>query len=115
MPLLCGNARTGVRGKCLPLVSQTRHPFLSRMGFARLAENTIRKAQGKGEHEKLTAVEKIFSSSVGGALGTWNQPIEVVRVEVGSFVRRRYCHSGVNCYYRCSPWPSRRRPTAHKR
>lgn len=52
------------------------------MGFARLAETTIRNVKGKGENEKLTAAEKIFSSSVGGALATWNQPIEVVRVEV---------------------------------
>ena len=52
------------------------------MGFARLAESSIRKAQGKSENDKLSAVEKIFSSTVGGALATWNQPIEVVRVEV---------------------------------
>lgn len=53
-----------------------------RMGFARLAEDTIRKVRGKGETEKLGAVEKILSSSIGGALATWNQPIEVIRVEV---------------------------------
>lgn len=54
----------------------------SSMGFARLAESTIRKMQGKGENDKLTAPEKILSSTIGGALATWNQPIEVVRVEV---------------------------------
>lgn len=52
------------------------------MGFARLAESTIRKAQGKSESDKLSPLEKIASSSIGGALATWNQPIEVVRVEV---------------------------------
>jgi hypothetical protein len=52
------------------------------MGFARLAESMIRKAQGKSESDKLSALEKIAASSVGGALATWNQPIEVVRVEV---------------------------------
>jgi len=52
------------------------------MGFARLAESSIRKAQGKSENDKLSALEKIAASSVGGALATWNQPIEVVRVEV---------------------------------
>lgn len=52
------------------------------MGFARLAESTIRKAQGKSENDKLSALEKIAASSIGGALATWNQPIEVVRVEV---------------------------------
>ena len=52
------------------------------MGFARLAESSIRQMRGKGENEKLTALEKISASTVGGALATWNQPIEVVRVEV---------------------------------
>lgn len=52
------------------------------MGFARLAESTIRSVKGKGENDKLTPLEKIASSSIGGALATWNQPIEVVRVEV---------------------------------
>ena len=52
------------------------------MGFARLADSSIRKIKGKGEDDKLSALEKIASSSIGGALATWNQPIEVVRVEV---------------------------------
>lgn len=59
----------------------------SRMGFARLAETTIRKVKGKTETEKLSALEKIFSSTVGGALATWNQPIEVVRVEMQSMAK----------------------------
>jgi len=59
----------------------------SRMGFARLTETMIRNVKGKGENEKLTALEKIFSSTVGGALATWNQPIEVVRVEMQSMVK----------------------------
>lgn len=52
------------------------------MGFARLAEDSIRKIRGQGETEKLGAFDKILASSIGGALATWNQPIEVVRVEV---------------------------------
>lgn len=56
----------------------------SRMGFARLAESSIRKAQGKSENDKLSALEKIAASTIGGALATWNQPIEVVRVEMQS-------------------------------
>ncbi|KIP12405.1 hypothetical protein PHLGIDRAFT_97684 [Phlebiopsis gigantea 11061_1 CR5-6] len=56
----------------------------SRMGFARLAESTIRQVKGKGENDKLSPLEKIASSSIGGALATWNQPIEVVRVEMQS-------------------------------
>jgi hypothetical protein len=52
------------------------------MGFARLAETGIRKVRGKSEHDTLGAMDKILASSVGGALATWNQPIEVIRVEV---------------------------------
>ena len=52
------------------------------MGFARLAEDTIRKIRGKGEADKLAPLDKILASSIGGALATWNQPIEVIRVEV---------------------------------
>lgn len=52
------------------------------MGFARLAEQSIRKARGKAEGEKLGAMDRILASTIGGALGCWNQPIEVVRVEV---------------------------------
>ncbi|PPQ67040.1 hypothetical protein CVT26_009937 [Gymnopilus dilepis] len=59
----------------------------SRMGFARLAEDVIRKVRGKGETEKLGAMDKILASSVGGALATWNQPIEVVRVEMQSMAK----------------------------
>lgn len=57
-----------------------KHP--PSMGFARLAEDSIRKIRGKGENEKLGAFDKIIASSIGGALATWNQPIEVIRVEV---------------------------------
>lgn len=56
--------------------------WASRMGFARLAEQWIRKARGVGEKDKLAPLDKIAASSLGGALGCWNQPIEVVRVEV---------------------------------
>lgn len=52
------------------------------MGFARLAEDGIRKYRGKKAGDSLGAADKIFASAVGGALATWNQPIEVVRVEV---------------------------------
>ncbi|KAI6108470.1 mitochondrial carrier [Pisolithus croceorrhizus] len=59
----------------------------SRMGFARLAENSIRKARGKDENEKLGTLDKIIASTIGGALATWNQPIEVVRVEMQSMAK----------------------------
>jgi hypothetical protein len=56
----------------------------SRMGFARLAETSLRRFKGIKEGEKLGALDKILASTVGGALATWNQPIEVVRVEVSA-------------------------------
>ncbi|KAI9461790.1 mitochondrial carrier [Boletus coccyginus] len=59
----------------------------SRMGFARLAETMIRNVRGKGEQDKLGAVDKILASSIGGALATWNQPIEVIRVEMQSMAK----------------------------
>ncbi|KAF9455057.1 mitochondrial carrier [Macrolepiota fuliginosa MF-IS2] len=59
----------------------------SRMGFARLAETMIRKVRGKGENDSLSAFEKISASTFGGALATWNQPIEVVRVEMQSMAK----------------------------
>lgn len=51
------------------------------IGLARLAETSIQRARGK-EGQSLGAFDKILSSSIGGALATWNQPIEVIRVEV---------------------------------
>jgi len=59
----------------------------SRMGFARLAESSIRNLRGKGENDKIGALDKILASSIGGALATWNQPIEVVRVEMQSMAK----------------------------
>jgi hypothetical protein len=56
----------------------------SRFGLSRLAEQGIRKASGKSETEKLAAWEKILASSLGGGLSAWNQPIEVIRVEMQS-------------------------------
>jgi len=52
------------------------------MGFARLAEAPVRQMSGKKDGEKLNAMERVACSSIGGALATWNQPIEVIRVEV---------------------------------
>ncbi|KAL2013404.1 hypothetical protein VTN00DRAFT_929 [Thermoascus crustaceus] len=56
----------------------------SRFGFSRLAETAIRKVTNKEEGEKLNAFEKILSSTLGGGLSAWNQPIEVIRVEMQS-------------------------------
>ncbi|QRV90828.1 mitochondrial carrier protein [Ceratobasidium sp. AG-Ba] len=53
----------------------------SRIGFARLVESSIRKVKGKAEGDKL---DLFAQRDIGGALATWNQPIEVVRVEMQS-------------------------------
>lgn len=67
-------------------------PICCRMGFARLAEDSIRKVRGKKDGESLGAIDKIIASSIGGALATWNQPIEVVRVEVKKKLTRCLRH-----------------------
>ncbi|KAL4402182.1 Mitochondrial DNA replication protein Yhm2 [Malassezia pachydermatis] len=64
----------------------------SRMGFARLAESPVRKLSGKNESEKLSAMERILCSTIGGALSTWNQPIEVIRVEMQSMSKAASQH-----------------------
>jgi len=56
----------------------------SRFGLSRLAEQGIRKVSGKEEGSKLNAWEKILASGLGGGLSAWNQPIEVIRVEMQS-------------------------------
>ncbi|KAI9053892.1 hypothetical protein LZ554_002837 [Drepanopeziza brunnea f. sp. 'monogermtubi'] len=56
----------------------------SRFGLSRLAEQGIRKLAGKDDSVKLNAWEKILASSLGGGLSAWNQPIEVIRVEMQS-------------------------------
>ncbi|GAA6005671.1 hypothetical protein JCM10207_005290 [Rhodosporidiobolus poonsookiae] len=59
----------------------------SRMGFARLVEQSIRSARGVPEGKKLDTLDRVAASTVGGALGCWNQPIEVVRVEMQSMAK----------------------------
>ncbi|KAI1825103.1 mitochondrial dicarboxylate carrier protein [Xylaria intraflava] len=56
----------------------------SRFGLSRLAEQGIRRVTGKEHGEKLSVAEKILSSTIGGGLSAWNQPIEVIRVEMQS-------------------------------
>jgi hypothetical protein len=77
------------------------------MGFARLTESAIRKVRGQGENDKQGAMDKIFASSIGGALATWNQPIEVVRVEVWTVVDSPLCL--LITFPRCNPWRRTRR------
>lgn len=56
----------------------------SRFGLSRLAEGWIRNATGKKDGDKLAVWEKILASALGGGLSAWNQPIEVIRVEMQS-------------------------------
>ena len=56
----------------------------SRFGLSRLAESGIRRVTGKEEGQKLSSMEKILASGIGGGLSAWNQPIEVIRVEMQS-------------------------------
>ncbi|EFE40568.1 hypothetical protein TRV_04703 [Trichophyton verrucosum HKI 0517] len=56
----------------------------SRFGLSRLAEIGIRKVSGKEDGQKLNSFEKIAASTIGGGLSAWNQPIEVIRVEMQS-------------------------------
>jgi len=56
----------------------------SRFGLSRVAENGIRKMMNKDHGESLSVVEKISASAIGGGLSAWNQPIEVIRVEMQS-------------------------------
>ncbi|KAF2478658.1 mitochondrial DNA replication protein YHM2 [Neohortaea acidophila] len=57
----------------------------SRFGLSRVAENSIRSFTGKTDtSQKLSVPEKILASAIGGGLSAWNQPIEVVRVEMQS-------------------------------
>ncbi|KAI9246903.1 mitochondrial carrier domain-containing protein [Phascolomyces articulosus] len=62
--------------------------WASRFGFARWAQDTIiRVRYGEDSNMKPTAVDRVLSSMVGGALSCWNQPIEVIRVELQSQVK----------------------------
>lgn len=56
----------------------------SRFGLSRLVEGAIRNVTKKEEGQKLNAWEKILASGLGGGLSAWNQPIEVIRVEMQS-------------------------------
>lgn len=87
----------------------------SRFGLSRLAETVLRNLTGKEEGQKLSALEKIAASGIGGGLSAWNQPIEVIRVEmqsktedpnrpknltVGKTLRYIYSQNGLRGLYR---------------
>ncbi|KAI9713369.1 MAG: Mitochondrial DNA replication protein yhm2 [Candelaria pacifica] len=87
----------------------------SRFGLSRLAEQGIRNVTGKEDGQRLGNFEKILASGLGGGLSAWNQPIEVIRVEmqskaddpnrpknltVGKTLRYIYSTSGIKGLYR---------------
>ncbi|KAK5118663.1 Mitochondrial DNA replication protein yhm2 [Meristemomyces frigidus] len=87
----------------------------SRFGLSRVAESQIRSFTGKSDASPLSVGEKILASALGGGLSAWNQPIEVVRVEmqskkedpnrpkkmtVGNTFRYIYSTNGVKGLYR---------------
>ncbi|KAI8338977.1 mitochondrial carrier domain-containing protein [Chlamydoabsidia padenii] len=63
--------------------------WASRFGITRFTQESIAKARygdSADATKNLTAVDKALASMVGGALSCWNQPIEVIRVEMQSQV-----------------------------
>ncbi|KAI9357347.1 mitochondrial carrier domain-containing protein [Zopfochytrium polystomum] len=59
----------------------------SRFGLSRIAEDLIKGRAGRDPSKKLSDLEKVAASTMGGALSCWNQPIEVIRVEMQSQVQ----------------------------
>ncbi|KND00249.1 uncharacterized protein SPPG_04580 [Spizellomyces punctatus DAOM BR117] len=60
----------------------------SRFGLSRVAENAIRKATGNEDAKQpLSPYQRILASAIGGGLSCWNQPIEVIRVEMQSQIK----------------------------
>ncbi|ODV59317.1 mitochondrial carrier protein [Ascoidea rubescens DSM 1968] len=56
----------------------------SRFGLSRLIEDGIRSLRGKSHNDTLSFSDKIIASALGGGLSAWNQPIEIIRVEMQS-------------------------------
>ncbi|KAJ2329195.1 hypothetical protein IWW51_000751 [Coemansia sp. RSA 2702] len=53
----------------------------SRFGISRVTESIFR---GSDTTRKLSTGERLAASAIGGALACWNQPLEVIRVEMQS-------------------------------
>ena len=88
----------------------------SRLGISRITESAMLEMRPVDKRNgKLTTWERLFASVVGGALACWNQPIEVIRVEmqsqvkdpnrpqkmtIGSAARWIYQNNGLKGFYR---------------
>lgn len=59
----------------------------SRFGLSRVAESAIRKAGGIDVNQDLSVAQRACASALGGGLSCWNQPIEVIRVEMQSQIK----------------------------
>ncbi|CEG65275.1 hypothetical protein CU097_004489 [Rhizopus azygosporus] len=92
--------------------------WASRFGITRFTQESIikmRYGEAPDAHTRATAIDKALASIVGGALSCWNQPIEVIRVEmqsqvkaadrpekmtIASTTRYIYQHNGIKGFYR---------------
>lgn len=55
--------------------------WASRQGFTEYFRNLFKKRHDNPEKAKLSAWEEAMAGIIGGALSTWNQPFEVLRIE----------------------------------
>jgi hypothetical protein len=53
----------------------------SRMGISRIVESTMKKFK-EDKNTPLSKPQRLLASVIGGTLACWNQPIEVIRVNV---------------------------------
>ncbi|KAI9202475.1 mitochondrial carrier domain-containing protein [Polychytrium aggregatum] len=58
----------------------------SRFGISRIVEDVFMRARDD-RSKPLSSAEKVLASAVGGALSCWNQPLEVIRVEMQSQIK----------------------------
>lgn len=88
--------------------------WASRFGIARFAQEAIVKAR-HGEKGLADGIDKALASILAGALSCWNQPLEVIRVEmqsqlkaegrpekmtIGSATKYIYSNNGLKGFYR---------------
>ena len=64
--------------------NNNKNSWASRFGITRFTQEAIVRAKyGKdADLSRATAIDKAMASITGGALSCWNQPIEVIRVEM---------------------------------
>ena len=59
----------------------------SRIGISRVCEAKIKEFRGGDQSLPLSPLQKIVCSAIGGGLSCWNQPIEIIRVEMQSAIK----------------------------